>query len=110
MGNFTTRPMGVQHPGRVAGGVMHPGENWGMHSGGYWRHGHYRGYGYGYFGAGLVAGALLAAPYYGYDYYPYGYGASGYGDADAYCVARFRTYDPATHTYIGYDGLLHHCP
>jgi len=88
------------------------------------------------FGAGVAVGNALAAPYYDYgpDYgyedgpgpYAYGppaddYGAGPYpyrppayaynnGDADAYCASRFRTYDPYSHTYMGYDGFRHHCP
>jgi hypothetical protein len=44
-------------------------------------------------------------PYPGYGHYGY-----GYGDPVAECAARFRSYNPATHTYIGYDGRPHHCP
>jgi BA14K-like protein len=68
--------------------------------------------------------ALLHAPYlnnYGYDYYPFfPYGFFGfshgeaygyrYGEADAWCAARFHTYNPATHTYVGFGGHLRHCP
>jgi hypothetical protein len=28
----------------------------------------------------------------------------------AYCSQRFRSYDPASGTYLGYDGLRHACP
>jgi hypothetical protein len=75
---------------------------------------------------GLGVGALAAAatwpyygyggyPYYGYDdtaYYPYGYGVSyaAAGNGSAYCAQRFRSYDPASGTYLGYDGLRHPCP
>jgi hypothetical protein len=31
-------------------------------------------------------------------------------DAIAYCAQRFRSYDPASGTYLGYDGLRHPCP
>ena len=57
---------------------------------------------------------------YGYDYgyYPYdesyAYVAPGAavveGDSVAYCEQRFRSYDPSTGTYLGYDGLRHPCP
>jgi hypothetical protein len=58
---------------------------------------------------------------YGYDYgyydYPYddayAYVAPGpavAGDDVAYCQQRFRSYDPSTGTYLGYDGLRHPCP
>jgi len=28
----------------------------------------------------------------------------------SYCVERFRSYDPASGTYLGYDGQRHPCP
>lgn len=31
-------------------------------------------------------------------------------DAIAYCSRRFRTYDPATGTYIGTGGVVRYCP
>jgi len=31
-------------------------------------------------------------------------------DMVAYCARRFRSYDPASGTYLGYDGLRHPCP
>jgi len=87
-----------------------------------------RGFGWG-LGAGLLGGAIvggaLAAPYYyggpysysyGEPYYPpaaYGpgyYPGSGYGADAPYCASRYRSYDPATGTYLGYDGLRHPCP
>ncbi len=81
-----------------------------------------RGFGWG-FGAGFLGGALLggalAAPYYygpyyyGPAYYPPAYGP-GYYPAPAgdpsYCARRYRSYDPATGTYLGYDGVRHPCP
>jgi hypothetical protein len=84
------------------------GRGWGWRGGG-WGPG---------VGAGIVGGAILggmlAAPYYGYDgpyygpYYGryYGYG----GNAVAYCMQRFRSYDPGSGTYLGYDGYRHPCP
>ena len=63
-------------------------------------------------GAGIIGGAILggmlAAPYYAYEgpYYGPGYG----GNAVAYCMQRFRSYDPGSGTYVGYDGLRHPCP
>ncbi len=32
------------------------------------------------------------------------------GDAVAYCARRFRSYNPNTGTYTGYDGYQHPCP
>jgi BA14K-like protein len=92
-----------------------------------------RGFGAGAgFVVGLAAGSALDygygydPSYYGPDYayddsyydggYPVdqGYVASpGYvvsGGADpAYCAQRYRSYDPASGTYLGYDGLRHPC-
>jgi hypothetical protein len=66
---------------------------------------------------GAIIGGLLAAPYYGYDdpYYayepgPYAYGRGYGGNAVAYCMQRFRSYDPSSGTYVGFDGLRHSCP
>jgi hypothetical protein len=85
-------------------------------------------------GAGFVAGALLGgalvgpryygpgpyyapAPYYADPgpYYsdpgpgPYSADPTG-GDPVAYCQQRFRSYDPGSGTYLGYDGYRHPCP
>ena len=61
-------------------------------------------------------GSALAAPGYYYDdpgYY-YAPGPDVYGAADpsaeAYCSQRYRSYDPASGTYLGYDGMRHPCP
>jgi hypothetical protein len=32
------------------------------------------------------------------------------GDSTAYCQQTYRSYDPASGTYLGYDGLRHPCP
>jgi len=97
--------------------------------GGYYRHGGVVGAGLGLAGAGIglagaiVGGAIVGATRpYGYDGYE-GYGpgyayAPGYvavspyagGSEAAYCQQRFRSYDPASGTYLGFDGLRHPCP
>lgn len=65
--------------------------------------------------AGAIIGGALAAPYgpgyYGPGYYPppVAYGPPP-GDAIAYCMQRFRSYDPNSGTYLGYDGGRHPCP
>jgi hypothetical protein len=79
---------------------------------GHWHHGPDVGFGFSFGG-----------PYYGYDGYyapgyAYDYGEPDYGpppdyadnNAEAYCAARFRSYDPVTRTYTGYDGVQHPCP
>jgi hypothetical protein len=93
------------------------------------RRGYYRGGGAAGLGIGLAAGALIggaiaagSSPYYGPGYYGgpayyapapvvvapgyYGYG----GDAVAYCMRRYRSYDPASGTYLNYDGNRYPCP
>jgi hypothetical protein len=106
--------------------------------GGGWNGGyrHRRGGG-GYF-PGAVAGAVIGgalassygyyggSDYYASGYYP-GYDDNGYGyyddaavvaaapapvgdDAVAYCMQTYQSYDPASGTYLGYDGLRHPCP
>jgi len=94
--------------------------------GGGWRGGGWR-WGLGGFAAGAIIGSAIAAPYYYGGYYPYGYGpysaydypppapyygpGPAYGGGDpGYCAQRYRSYDPATGTFLGYDGQRHPCP
>ncbi|MFG1361276.1 BA14K family protein [Xanthobacter pseudotagetidis] len=51
--------------------------------------------------AGLALGAAAAAA---------ANSNSGYGDPVAYCMSRFKSYNPRTGTYTGYDGRQHPCP
>ncbi|MDQ2080071.1 BA14K family protein [Xanthobacteraceae bacterium Astr-EGSB] len=84
-----------------------------------WRHHHNRHGGWGWgAGAGFAAGALLGGalasrPYYGSGYYsgePYA-AVPGPSPSDVdYCSRRFKSYDPASGTYLGYDGNRHPCP
>jgi hypothetical protein len=46
---------------------------------------------------GLATGAILGS-------------AAANNNAVAYCSQRFRSYDPASGTYLGYDGYRHPCP
>lgn len=105
-----------RHGGGGHGGAWHSGGGYGggWHGGGY-RGGYYGGdWGWGGFAAGAILGGLLAAPYYYGD--PYYYPGPGYyygpppGDAVAYCMQRFKSYDPRSGTYLGYDGYRHPCP
>jgi hypothetical protein len=93
-------------------------QRWG-HRGG-WSHHRHGGWGWGA-GAGFAAGALLGGalasrPYYGsgpgyyYDDPGYYAAAPGGGRDDAYCSQRFKSYDPSSGTYLGYDGKRHPCP
>ncbi|MGA8612012.1 MAG: BA14K family protein [Xanthobacteraceae bacterium] len=85
-----------------------------------WHHGFWP----GAVAAGVISGAVAAAtsplwaPGY-YDYYP-GYGPGPYydyvpaapvaGANVAWCQAHFRSYNPGTGTYLGFDGQYHSCP
>jgi hypothetical protein len=52
-----------------------------------------------------IAGAAAAPPPPPVAYAP----AYGGGDWLAYCSSKYRSFDPATGTYLGYDGLRHPC-
>lgn len=80
-----------------------------------------RGYGGAAVGLGiagaLIGGAIIGATQpYGYYGYPGYYGpayvvAPPYaGGGAAYCAQRFRSYDPYSGTYVGFDGYRHPCP
>ena len=108
---------GVNRGGGFRGGVYRGGG----YRGGVYRGG-YRGYrgGWGWGGgvaAGVATGALLgsalaAQPYYAPGpYYDGGYVVAGPVASEVeYCMRRFRSYDPRSGTYLGYDGLRHPCP
>jgi hypothetical protein len=76
--------------------------------------------------AGLLLGGIIASSPYRYggpsyyygppSYYPPGYYGPVYGpryvgppDWMSYCFSRYRSFDPATGTYMGYDGRRHRC-
>ncbi|RIK99920.1 MAG: BA14K family protein [Proteobacteria bacterium] len=105
---FAVRPGGGNWAGRPGWSGSRPG--WGHRPGRhhYHRHGFYPG-----FIGGAIIGSSLAWPYYSDPYYyddvvvaPGGPSA----DEVAYCSSRFKSYDPRTGTYLGYDGLRHPCP
>jgi hypothetical protein len=93
-----------------------------------WRRGGWRRGGGSWIGPAIVGGAIIGGAIAATRPYGYGYGPSyyddyayapgvvyapaptyGYRDA-AYCARRFRSWDPASGTYMGYDGLRHPCP
>jgi hypothetical protein len=69
-----------------------------------WRYGYSPypyGYGdYGYYGYGRYYGSYGYGAYYGYD---------GYGGRAEWCAWRYRSYDPASGSFLGYDGFIHYC-
>lgn len=93
-----------------------------------WRRYGYGGYGPGYYGyrrnngaavaagviGGLALGAVIAGaasappppPAY---YAPPAYAPPPSGDWYAYCASKYRSFDPASGTFLGYDGLRHPC-
>ena len=75
----------------------------------YWHHWHHGGWGgpLAGFAAGAIIGGALAAqrPYYGPPVYAYEPDGSV-----AYCEQRFKSYNPSTGLYRGYDGNYHPCP
>jgi hypothetical protein len=62
---------------------------------------------------GFIAGSVIAnanrGPYYRAPYYR----GVGYASSWDYhvqrCLARYRTYDPYSDTFVGYDGYRHRC-
>lgn len=72
----------------------HPG--WHRHG---WHHGHR--YGWGPVIGGLAAGAIVGNAI-----------ASSHAQAsaNAYCEQKYKSYDPPSGTYLGYDGQRHPCP
>ncbi len=111
---LTNVPSNVEQV-RWAGGWG--GRGWGGRG---WYGGRGWGWGAGGFAAGaIIGGAIAAAPYYygGGPYYGGYYAAPGYyadseggDDAVAYCMQRYRTYDPNSGTFMGNDGRRHPCP
>lgn len=107
-GNPGWRPPGPGwgHPGwRPPPGAWGPGPwrpGWGWYRPG-WGWGYYNNTGawvaLGVASAVAVGAAAAAAN-----------AAPVYDDAVAYCMQRFRSYNPATGTYTGYDGFQHPCP
>jgi hypothetical protein len=90
-------------PGAVAGAVIGGAiASQGYYDGGYYDGGYYGGPGYyspGYYDDQYYDdGAVAVAPA------PVG------GDDVGYCMQTYRSYDPASGTYLGYDGLRHPCP
>ena len=111
--SFATASTGTWNGGNWNGGTWNGG----------WHHRHHGGFWPG-FAAGAAIGGLSSYAYYGGPYYDDSYYDDGYyddgasvavvpdvgGDPSAYCAQRYRSYDPASGTYLGYDGLRHPCP
>ena len=87
------------------------------------------GYPYGYYpqGYGYYPGTYGYAPNYNYGYaapaWGFGQSTNGYAQPEwngtsgyaaprdqAWCESRYRSYNPATGMFLGYDGRYHPCP
>lgn len=92
--------------------VQYRHQGWRHHGGG-WRHGghgynrRYGRYGGGYYRngpavlGGLAAGAIIGGAI---------ANSQARANTNGYCSERYRSYDPASGTYLGYDGQRHSCP
>ena len=81
------------------------------HQGGFGRRRGFGGAGIG-FGLGLLGGAIVGNEIANDGYYPDYYDpdySGDYGYGTNYCERHFRSYDPVSHTYLGYDGHRHSC-
>ena len=119
------------HPGGGGGPPVHfsgggpPAQHFG---GGGYRRGGGGGFIPGAVAGAVIGGAIASAPYGYYGdpgyYYAPGYYDNGYydqgpvvvapvpegDDAGAWCMQTYRSYDPRSGTYLGYDGYRHPCP
>jgi len=81
----------------------------------YWRHRGPRAslwFGFGGFGNPYFGGYPYYRPY--YSYRPYYYGYRPYyrpvgGSHVRWCLNRYRSYDPRSNSFLGYDGYRHRC-
>jgi len=121
------RVHGAGHPHIGRGYAGHGLARFQYQRGGY-AHGYGPGYGIGAGAAALATGALIGGAiatqdqgYYPVQTYP-AYSDPGYvysdaaptvynnGGSVAYCEQTYRSYDPASGSYLGYDGFRHPCP
>jgi hypothetical protein len=114
-GNYYRPGAGIA-AGALVGGAIAAPRPWNGYGGyGYGGYGYggydsgYNSYGPSYGGYGYDPGYQAYQEYPGYNVGYADYSAAGAQDA-AYCAQRFRSYDPASGTYLGYDGQRHPCP
>ncbi|MFZ5738456.1 MAG: BA14K family protein, partial [Pseudomonadota bacterium] len=85
------------------------GRHW--HGGWHGRRGYWSGVGIGVIGSPYYYGSYGDPYYYGYYDEPTVTVVPDDDDrTEAYCRRRFKSYDPASGTYLGYDGKRHPCP
>ena len=118
---------GAGHP-RVNHSYARPGPGRSQYQHLGYAHGQAGGYGVGAGVAAVAAGALIGGAIASQNegYYPaptysvYSDPGCGYsytapvvysnGNSVAYCEQTYRSYDPGSGTYLGYDGFRHPCP
>lgn len=101
-------PLMMMNPGNTQSAITnvepvqyrrgHRGPGWRQRG---WHHRRHYGNGAAALG-GLAAGAIIGGAI--------ANSRAQAGDAHAYCSQRFKSYDPASGTYLGYDGNRHPCP
>lgn len=57
-------------------------------------------------GAVTTAGAVATAPFRAFE----NRDSYAMAQGDSYCAQRYRSYDPASGTFMGFDGRRHPCP
>lgn len=92
--------VGSGHLGRLAGGGVWHGKGSSGFCDGTWAAQR----------RGPATAQATGTPLYNYAPGPASQAPAGVAPSVAACEARFRSYDPATGTYLGYDGLQHRCP
>jgi hypothetical protein len=93
----------------IGGAILHATQPRGYYGSGYGYDDGYNAYGSGQ-GYGGYEPEYVEAPTYGYAPAPaYRQGYVAAGRDVGYCQQRYRSYDPASGTYLGYDGLRHPC-
>jgi hypothetical protein len=100
-------PLSIDQSLAAPGVTPQPVQYW-RHRHGWHHHGwHHHGWRHGYYGPGPVIGGLAAGAVIGS---AIAGSQARAADGDAYCFRRFKSYDPASGTYLGYDGNRHPCP
>ena len=93
----------------IGGAILNATQPRGYYGHGYGYDNGYQAYGYEQSYGGYEP-EYVEAPSYGYAPAPaYRQGAVAAGRGVGYCQQRYRSYDPASGTYLGFDGLRHPC-
>ncbi|TGN84366.1 BA14K family protein [Bradyrhizobium yuanmingense] len=95
-------PLPIANPAPDSGVERVQYRHWHGHGHRYGHRHHHRHYGTGAAVlGGLAAGAIIGGAI---------ANSQAQSNAASYCAQRYRSYDPASGTYLGRDGLRHPCP